>query len=433
MDDAQRQASPSLPAASLGDPRRSLAWTPYDPIEGRLDSDDPLGFAGAALRLADRIMPGLTVNTTSLGYYPMVCAGFELIEANAPDMDDGHVRDRFLVWEKLWALARVCAGRGAGVLGVQGASRHRDGSHPQRLDRRFVLLQRQAFLGALGSYGTSLESIGLKVRGAARLTDAGRRLGALSWRAVAPKAFTPLRRTAWESIRARRDRFAERQRRGATHDVLARIGAVSLSERRILRRLLFEDGSARAAAVRLTLPRIRVADLPDRAGLDALAATRDRSDEIETLRDDARLALALEDLTRHANFALERIVVAVAGRNFSTDLATVLRDESSWPAIERNIRASARHAVEEFARDQGFAREYAEASVLAERSGSDLVLALVERHDAVMRERSARRWLTLEGATITTHRLPQPVERPQPIRHSYRFQAALALAEEAGL
>jgi len=201
----------------------------------------------------------------------------------------------------------------------------------------------------------------------------------------------------------------------------------------MLRHLLFDDGSARAAAVRLTFPRIRGADLPDRAGLDVLAATRVRSDEIVTLRDDARLALALEDLTRYTNFALERIVGAVAGRNFSTDVATVLRDETSWPAIEREIHAAAGHAVEEFTRDQGFAREHAEASVLAERRGSDLVLALIDRHDAVMRDRSARRWLSLEGTTITAQRLPQPVERPEPIRHSYRFRAALTLAEEAGL
>jgi len=429
----QARMPPSLPAASVGDPYHSLAWTPYDPTEGRLDSDDPLGFAAAALRLADRIMPGLTVRTISLGYYPMVCAGFELVEANAGDLDDGKVRDYFLVWEKLWALSRVCTGRGSGVLGVRGASRHRDGSFPQRLDRRFLLLQRQAFLGALGSYGTSLESIGLKVRGAVRLTDGGRRLGALSWRSAAPKAFRPLRRTAWEGIHARRDRLAERPRRGATHEVLARIGDVAVDEQRMLRRLLFEDGSARAAAVRLTLPRLRGADLPDRTGLQVLAAVRSRSDEIARLRDDARLALALEDLTRHANFALERVVVAVAGRNFSTDVATVLRDDGSWPAMERKIHAAAQRAADEFARDQGFAREHAEASVLAERKGSDLVLALVERHDAVMRDRSARRWLSVDGATITTHRLPQLVKQPDPIRHSYRFSAALRLAREVGL
>jgi hypothetical protein len=422
-----------MPEVDIGDPYRSLAWTPYDPTEGRLDSDDPLGFAAAALRLADRIMPGLTVRTIRLGYYPMICAGCELVETNLRDADDGQLRDYFLVWEKLWALSRVCSGRGAGVLGVQGASRHRDGTYPQRLDRRFLLLQRQAFLGALGSYGTSLESIGLKVRGASRLTDAGRRLGALAWRSAAPRAFGPLRRTAWESIHTRRDRLAARARRGATHDVLARIGNVGLDEKRTLRRLLFEDGSARAAAIRLTLPRLRGADLPDRTGLQVLAAARSKSEEVTKLREDARLALALEDLVRHANFALERVVVAVAGRNFSTDVSMVLRDDSAWPSMEREVHEAARRAVAEFARDHAFAREHAEASVLAERKGADFLLALVERHDAVMRDRSARRWLSLEGSTISTHRLPQPVERPEPIRHSYRFEAALRLAQEGGL
>src|SRR5438034_1338332 len=71
-------------------------------------------------------------------------------------------RRRFMIWEKLWALARVSTHQGRGVLGVNGAGRHLVSRHRERLDGRYVLLQRQPFLGALGSYSTSLEAPELK-------------------------------------------------------------------------------------------------------------------------------------------------------------------------------------------------------------------------------------------------------------------------------
>src|SRR5687767_1768800 len=111
----------SLGEDAVGDARRGLAWSAYDATEGRLDSDDPLGFAGAALRLADALLPGFTVRTLRLTYYGMVCAGLLLVEA-APD--DVERRRRFLVWERLWMLARVSTGRIGGLIGSEGATRH---------------------------------------------------------------------------------------------------------------------------------------------------------------------------------------------------------------------------------------------------------------------------------------------------------------------
>ena len=86
--------APLLPRDAVGDPAIGLAWSAYDPTEGRLDSDDPLGFAAAALRLADKLLPGLTVRTVDLRYYPMICAG--LVAADDADTDEDR-RTRFLV------------------------------------------------------------------------------------------------------------------------------------------------------------------------------------------------------------------------------------------------------------------------------------------------------------------------------------------------
>jgi hypothetical protein len=147
-------AASRLPADAIGDPRRAVAWSAYDPTEGRMDSDDPLGFAAGALRIADRILPGLTVRTLDLRYYLMVSVGLLAVEQAESDRER---RRQFLVWEKLWALGRVATGQGRGVLGVNGAARHLASAHRLRLDGRFVLLQRQPFLGALGSYTKSLE------------------------------------------------------------------------------------------------------------------------------------------------------------------------------------------------------------------------------------------------------------------------------------
>jgi hypothetical protein len=113
-----------------------------------MDSDDPLGFAAAALRLADKLLPGLAVRTVDLRYYPMICAG--LLAIDDADTEEQR-RRRFLVWEKLWALARASSGQGRGVLRVNGAGRHLASRQPARLNGQYVLLQRQVFTGALGS------------------------------------------------------------------------------------------------------------------------------------------------------------------------------------------------------------------------------------------------------------------------------------------
>ena len=175
-------ARPLKPAA-VGDPAIGFAWSAYDPTEGRLDSDDPFGFAGAALRLADKLLPGLTVRTTDLRYYPMICAGLLVVGDAHTDQERRH---RFLVWEKLWALARVSTGQGRGVLGVNGAGQHLVSKHPARLDGQYVLLQRQAFTGGLGAYGTSLEALALKRPGSLKLTDAGLSLGQAAFKAATP-------------------------------------------------------------------------------------------------------------------------------------------------------------------------------------------------------------------------------------------------------
>ena len=418
--------APLLPRDAVGDPAIGLAWSAYDPTEGRLDSDDPLGFAAAALRLADKLLPGLTVRTVDLRYYPMICAG--LVAADDADTDEDR-RTRFLVWEKLWALARVSSGQGAGVLGVNGAGRHLVSNQPGRLDGQYVLLQRQAFTGALGSYGTSLEALALKRPGSLVLTPAGRALGEAAFKEATPRYHGNLVQAVRDSIRLGRDRVSDRHARGVSHEYLAAVGRLNQTIAKTLRDRLFDRSTTRGLSTRLVLSAIRDAPLPDLTALQRIASNTRLEPTLASL---ANQALAIEAVTCAANFALERILGAALSNGYVVPVVEVVGREVRWADIEELLKRAARRAASALA-DSDFPAEHAAAAAFSELRGPVLVRELLIQHQRVMEGRGSRRWAALEGDEIHAFRIQPVPSEPDPIRHSYRFASARALARQAGL
>jgi hypothetical protein len=420
-------AASRLPADAIGDPRRAVAWSAYDPTEGRMDSDDPLGFAAGALRIADRILPGLTVRTLDLRYYLMVSVGLLAVEQAESDRER---RRQFLVWEKLWALGRVATGQGRGVLGVNGAARHLASAHRLRLDGRFVLLQRQPFLGALGSYTTSLEALALKAKGSMSLTESGRELAVAALKEASSSSFwRNLLEAIRVSIRDEKDRVADNGKYGVSHDRLASVGRLNASTTETLRDCLFSRTTSRGRATRFVLPAIREAALADLVALETLVGNRHRDEGLAVL---ARHALAIEDVTCVANFALERILGAAVASGYAISVDQVPSVEPRWGEIERLLNASATRAATALA-DADLPNELATAGTLAELRGATLVTELIKHHERVMNGRSARRWALLEGDRVHALRIPVVPSEPEPIRHAYRFGSARVLAMQAGL
>ena len=150
----------------------TLTDVPKEPV-----SQDPLGFAPSAERLADVFAPGLTVNTRSVRYYQLLTAGLQL-SANSNVSDP---RSVVLRSERLWAMASYLAnpdrGRQPGS-GLAGITRVRDAARPgnkrQRIDYRMFRGDGQARLGVWGLYRRSAERL-LLVDGV-EPTDLGIRL-----------------------------------------------------------------------------------------------------------------------------------------------------------------------------------------------------------------------------------------------------------------
>lgn len=422
----QRSNASAADPDVVGDARRGLAWSAYDPTEGRLDSDDPLGFAAAALRLADQILPGLTVRTVDLRYYPMICAGLLAVEEADGDAER---RRCFMIWEKLWAIARVSTGQGSGVLGVNGAGRHLASRHRSWLDRRYVLLQRQPFVGALGSYSTSLEALELKRPGSLLLTDAGSDLGMAALKEASSTFARNLLAGVRESIRLERDRVGPSRKWGVSHDKLAAVGRLNPRISATLRDRLFDRLSTRGRATRLVLQAIRDAGLPDLVALRTLAASAKRDPGLAAL---ARHALAIEDVTCAATFALERILGAALANGYVVAADEVPWRDPMWVAAERQLRQAATQAASELS-DADLPKEHATAATFAELSGSTLVRELVLHHERVMAGRSARRWASLDADSVHAYRIQPVPSNPEPISHTYRFGSARALARQAGL
>lgn len=194
-----------LSAPALNHPSKGLAWSTFDPLEESIDSDDPLGFGAAVLHLAEQLVPGLSVTTTRLRYYAMLCGGVHLVAEHAPQADEQRRRELFLRWEKLWALPQPDA---RGLLGIQGVRRYADqiGGGAAWLDHRYRMLSNQAFGGVLGAHKPSCEALGLLERGELQPTDLGAEVAAAFWRTITHRG--KARRACWRSVKGKREQPA---------------------------------------------------------------------------------------------------------------------------------------------------------------------------------------------------------------------------------
>lgn len=143
-----------------------IAYSAYDPREREGPSEDPLGFFRIAARLADRWLPGITTRTRRIRYCTMICGGLRLIDKEfGQDLRKAQNRDEevtrlFLRWERLWAVwNHFVEDSGPALIGrnkVAGSSRA-DAFGPRSVDYPFI--QRQAELGALGAYRSSMVAL----------------------------------------------------------------------------------------------------------------------------------------------------------------------------------------------------------------------------------------------------------------------------------
>lgn len=150
----------------------SLADVPKDPV-----SQDALGFAASAERLAEHFAPGLTVFTRSVRYYQLLAAGIRMAgEAGVPDS-----REVVLRLERTWALASYLADNAAGDRsgsGLLGITYVRSAAEPAKVSQGldYPLFQRgsQGRAGALGLYRRSAHTLLLLDAGS--VTSLGQRL-----------------------------------------------------------------------------------------------------------------------------------------------------------------------------------------------------------------------------------------------------------------
>jgi hypothetical protein len=261
------------------------------------------------------------------------------------------------------------------------------------------------------------------------LTAAGRDLGMAAFREASTTFAKNLIGAVRASIKAERDVVEQSKRWGVSHDRLAAVGRLNDSLQATLQDRLFDRLTVRGRATRLVLPAIRRADLPDLAALRQLAASEKRDASLAKL---ARHALALEEVTCAADWALERVLAGAIANGYAIAVDEVPAREKRWSEIEARLRRAAAHASSTLA-EADLPNEHATAAAFAELSGAALVRELVVHHERVMTGRSARRWAALEGDRIHAQRIQPVPPEPEPIRHAYRFRSARQLARQAGL
>lgn len=165
-----------------------IAYSAFDPREREGANEDPLGFFRLASRLADRWLPGITTRTRRIRYYTMICGGLRLIEDEFKDAilgsqnQDEEVIGRFLRWERLWVLwNHFVEDSEPSLIGRNkvAESSKQDAFGTRNVDYPFI--QRQAELGALGAYRSSMVALGLLNEDSLDLSLGGRTLGDMFW------------------------------------------------------------------------------------------------------------------------------------------------------------------------------------------------------------------------------------------------------------
>jgi hypothetical protein len=151
-----------------------LFWTSFDPLDLASGSIDVLGFQGAYMALANKLLPGFTTVTTSPRYVSMLCAAVAAAETAYPGTGDTTIRIRqarmgaVKSYERAWALACGLAARNSaigdkavnGLRGIRYVFRRLDELSSRERSIRtssFNLLANQVRYGGIGAYSALME------------------------------------------------------------------------------------------------------------------------------------------------------------------------------------------------------------------------------------------------------------------------------------
>jgi hypothetical protein len=150
-------------------------------------SRDPLGLQAYAEILANRLLPGLTVTTTRIGYYGFLAWAIQVVnERAAPSLSRHETLNRL---ERVLALCEFTL-HGAGknecrVIGQRSKTKVLESAERDRFNVPEKILKNQNTAGALRLYSTSLVNLGFLADAAEEgvdgrlpwaLTESGRRL-----------------------------------------------------------------------------------------------------------------------------------------------------------------------------------------------------------------------------------------------------------------
>jgi len=167
---------------------KNVAFSLLDRLELDSVNEDPLGFFTYATRLAEEWLPGITTRTRRIRYYTIICGGLLLIEDEFKDLlrsavnRDEETARLFMRWERLWAIWNGSVEESkAGMIGKNMVSDLFKDDYFVCGSVNYKFIQRQPDLGALGSYRSSMEALGLLKNDCLQLTPDGRTLGQLFW------------------------------------------------------------------------------------------------------------------------------------------------------------------------------------------------------------------------------------------------------------
>jgi hypothetical protein len=160
------QADQSVVSPGLGRVDRELAallpqW--LDPQKMPPSSRDPLGLQAHAERIANKLLPGLTVNTTRIGYYGFLCWAINSVNTRDPLPGTPHremlnrLERALVLCEFVYHGSEDLACR---VVGQRSRTQVLQNSENNRYQLPRRILKNQNVAGALRLYSTSLISMG---------------------------------------------------------------------------------------------------------------------------------------------------------------------------------------------------------------------------------------------------------------------------------
>jgi len=389
----------------------SLADVPKDPV-----SQDALGFAASAERLAEHFALGLTVFTRSVRYYQLVAAGIRIAaEAGVADP-----RDVVLRLERTWALASYLADKaagdrsGSGLLGITYVRSAAEAAKArQELD--YPLFQRgsQGRAGALGLYRRSAHNLLLLDAGS--VTSLGQRL---SDTFVADVESSGLRPAALVRVKSTSST--------ALRDFGRKAGLFAAIDRHTAEAAwdaLSNDVNRRAAAKTLR---------NGRQSQDALLA---RLGGTPRFRVQASAAVALEQTYAALSRPLDA-AVEVASQAGSVEPSEIRRSPALLDVLD-DWKARAQQAVEDLERG-GVDHELVDLGrrVAEAHHPWEAVEILVDRHRRVQEAKGRPPWLDWRGGhLVRAAATPNPGYRPfdlasAPRGHDFRLLNLRGLARE---